>query len=177
MVEPGQGPPGTAPPLDFATAPLDQLSELIDQQIIGLSETINGVDVLGNPLSPDQNTGADMDALGIDPNTITEATTKLVEGGLLEMVSAALTPDVLEAIQAAAEAYAPGLYDVTNEADLVEVVEAIANGTIPVGTGGAGPGLPAGLPPGLPPGGDPGLGAPAPGGLPPGAGGGGGPVF
>ena len=122
---------------------------------------------------PFMETGAPLDM--ISPDLITIATTALVEAGFLDVASSEMTPDLIQVLQQVSDQIAPGVYNMNNDADLMEFVNGIANGTIPVPSaksltaGGAEPGgAPAGEPPagdipGEPAGGVPGLATGGPG--------------
>jgi len=101
---------------------------------------------------PYMETGAPLDMLSAD--IIQQATTKLVEGGFLDLAASALTPELIQIFQSVAERVAPGIYDLTNDSDLMEFVNGIANGTVPLPStrdiiAGAEAGPPAGAAPEL----------------------------
>ena len=123
-------------------------------------------------VDPFMDTGASLDM--ISPDMITIATTALVEAGFLDLASSELTPELVQTFQQVADQMAPGVYNMNNDADLMEFVNGIANGTIPVPSaksltsGGESAGPPAGEPPagalpGEPAGGLPGVPAGDPG--------------
>tara|TARA_Y100001963_G_scaffold137751_1_gene201785 strand:+ start:5322 stop:5861 length:540 start_codon:yes stop_codon:yes gene_type:complete len=94
----------------------------------------------------------------LSPDIIQSATTALVEAGFLDKATNAMSPDLIAVLQGVADLLSPGIYNLNNDADLMEFVNGIATGTIPLSgatsTGadaGAGlPGTDAGLiPPGL----------------------------
>tara|TARA_R100000808_G_C2155067_1_gene166784 strand:- start:4578 stop:5141 length:564 start_codon:yes stop_codon:yes gene_type:complete len=108
----------------------------------------------------------------LTPAVIQEATSMLVEAGMLDKAASEITPELRTKLQAAADKIDPGLYDLNDQDQLEEFINGIINGIIeltptgpePAPTGlGLGGGPPA---PGLPPGA--GLGVPS--GPPPGAG-------
>lgn len=115
-------------------------------------------------VAPYMDTGVPLDMLSTD--IIQQATTVLVESGYLDLATSELTPEVIQTMQTIAERIAPGIYELSNDADLMEFVNGIANGTIPVPSprevvAGAGAG-PAGLAPTGNPGIEPGAGGGAP---------------
>tara|TARA_R100000322_G_C5444616_1_gene191434 strand:+ start:845 stop:1384 length:540 start_codon:yes stop_codon:yes gene_type:complete len=94
----------------------------------------------------------------LSPDIIQSATTAMVEAGFLDKATNAMSPDLIAVLQGVADLLSPGIYNLNNDADLMEFVNGIATGTIPLSgatnTGadaGAGlPGADAGLiPPGL----------------------------
>tara|TARA_R110000824_G_scaffold301762_2_gene489727 strand:+ start:296 stop:754 length:459 start_codon:yes stop_codon:yes gene_type:complete len=115
--------------------------------------------------------GMEPAAMGaVSEDLIFTATSALVEAGLLDSAVREITPEVLVALEAFVSEIRPGLYDLSNEADLLEVLNGIANGTIYSGAGAAEPagaGIPAGAEP-IPAGaGAGGIPAPAGAGAPP----------
>lgn len=111
----------------------------------------------------------------LTPAVIQEATSMLVEAGMLDQASSEVTPDLRTKLQQAADKIDPGLYDLQDQDQLEEFLNGIINGIIELTPDRGEPeptepglgALPAGL--GAPPAGGAGLGAP-PAGLPPGAG-------
>ncbi len=96
----------------------------------------------------------------IPPDTVRAATAALVEAGMLAAATDTITPDVMKALNDAADRVSPGLYDLTNADDLAEFVRSLANGTTSLerpDDAGAGGGLPGA--------GGPGAGGPGAGGL------------
>ena len=153
-VDPG-APPGM--PSDMGPPP-DAMAETLPADI-GM-EQLPGESMTTAPF---METGAPLDM--ISPDLITIATTALVEAGFLDVASSEMTPELIQVFQQVADQMAPGVYSMNNDADLMEFVNGIANGTIPVPStksltaGGAEPGgaEPGGLPAGEPaPGGGPG---------------------
>jgi len=167
---------------ELAEMPLDQLEQLVMQQASEVSSLLGGegTDVspaLGAPpaeapiapegeqsVSPYMETGAPLDM--ISPDIIQMATTKLVEAGFLDVASSDMTPELIQVLQTVADSVAPGIYNLNNDADMMEFINGIANGTIVLPStrelaGGAAEQPPAAEPAGLDP----------LGGLPPGGGG------
>tara|TARA_Y100000034_G_C6783257_1_gene350238 strand:- start:372 stop:911 length:540 start_codon:yes stop_codon:yes gene_type:complete len=132
---PSGPPPGMGPPPDAMaeTLPAEPLVEplaspMADQMAV----------------DPFMETGAPLDM--VSPDLITVATTALVEAGFLDVASSEMTPELVQVLQQVADQIAPGVYNMNNDADLMEFVNGIANGTIPVPSaqsltaGGAEPG-------------------------------------
>ena len=147
----GEGEPAPAPGVEEAMPPME--------------EPAPGMEAV----APYMDTGVPLDMLSAD--IIQQATTALVESGYLDLAASELTPEVIQTMQAVAERVAPGIYDMSNDADLMEFVNGIANGTIPVpsprevvagSAAGAGPAGPAELAPTGNPGLEPGAGGGAP---------------
>tara|TARA_R110000824_G_scaffold278612_1_gene466892 strand:+ start:8349 stop:8885 length:537 start_codon:yes stop_codon:yes gene_type:complete len=163
---------------ELATMPLDQLEQLVMQQANEVSSLLGGEGTDAAPAAPGEmmpapegspavdpymDSGAPLDMLSSD--IIQMATTRMVESGFLDVASSEMTPELIQVLQGAADAIAPGIYNMNNDADLTEFVNGIANGTIPLSStrsltadaaSGAGPepigpepagGLPAGGPP------------------------------
>tara|TARA_R100000084_G_scaffold109356_1_gene75929 strand:- start:4763 stop:5227 length:465 start_codon:yes stop_codon:yes gene_type:complete len=61
----------------------------------------------------------------IPPGMIEAATAKMVEMGLLAQATTELSPQVLEAIQSAADQLFPGMFDVNNPDELMEALNVI----------------------------------------------------
>jgi|TARA_R100001443_G_scaffold11661_2_gene21227 hypothetical protein len=135
-------------PEEIQNMPLEQLEQLIIQeagrvqQLMG-AEGGAGAEMPPEPappmdmpapgmeaVAPYMDTGVPLDMLSAD--IIQQATTALVEGGYLDLASSEMTPELIQVLQAVAERVAPGIYDMSNDADLMEFVNGIANGTIPV---------------------------------------------
>ena len=151
--------------------PLEELEALVFQRASELGGMMGEGDMLeamqeGVTLS--ESPGADA-APEVPEDLVFAVTSVLVEAGLLDSAVRAITPEVMVALEAFISGIRPGLYDLSNEADLLEALNGIANGTI-YGDGAA----PAGAEP-VPVGAEPvpagagagGIPAPAGGGAPP----------
>lgn len=125
---------------DVAGLPLDQLEAMILDQAGQVNAAYSGVPVGGAapPAPPMQApmqapmlpTPGDL-AMGISPDLVMAATAALTGAGLLPQATDTLTPEIVAALQAAADAQAPGLYDLANNPqDLHEFLVGVANGTI-----------------------------------------------
>ena len=73
------------------------------------------------------------DLLGLTPALIQEATSLLVQMGLMDAATAALSPELIAKLQAMAETFAPGLFDLTIPDQMEEFLNGIVNGTIDAG--------------------------------------------
>lgn len=88
--------------------------------------------------------------MGLNPDMVQKATTKLVEAGIFNMATGEITPDLIGALQNVANFLSPGLYDLSQPDQLEEFLNGIINGTIevrnPAGATGASSagGVPAG---------------------------------
>ena len=146
--------------------PLEELEALVFQR----ASELGGM--MGEATVPAPVGGAMESAAiaGASEDLVFAATSALVEAGLLDSAVREITPEVLVALEAFISEIRPGLYDLSNEADLLEVLNGIANGTIYEGAGAAEPagaGIPAGAEP-VPAGaGAAGIPAPAGAGAPP----------
>ena len=99
----------------------------------------------------------------LSPDIIQSATTALVEAGFLDQATNAMSPDLIAVLQGVADLLSPGIYNLNTDADLMEFVNGISNGTIPLaGAGSTSADAGAGAGPG------PSLGAIDPGAIPPG---------
>tara|TARA_R110001583_G_scaffold74292_3_gene205886 strand:- start:1052 stop:1603 length:552 start_codon:yes stop_codon:yes gene_type:complete len=117
-------------------------------------------DMTSSPIM-DPNVPLDM----LSPDIIQSATTSLVEAGFLDQATNAMSPDLIAVLQGVADLLSPGIYNLNTDEDLMEFVNGIANGTIPLagaGSTSADAGAGAGAGPG------PSLGAIDPGAIPPG---------
>lgn len=132
----------------------------------------------GPALPPDAGVGLP----AVEPTEIAAAADTLYNAGMLTTPTQSVTPELVTALDKVTQAFAPGLFDMNNPADLAEAIRGVANGTIPAAPAGPAPGPAAGLPAapggagGIPPelgaalaglvGGAGAPGGPAPGGIP-----------
>jgi len=134
--------------------PLDQLEQLLVDQAEETSMAASGYGSVAESIGLEDipaEAGGEMPEisaedmmLSADPDTVEGATTVLVEAGLLTSITTDITPELVQVLQDVADQNAPGLYDVLgNEAALVEVLEGVSNGTIPIGQPAADPTIPA----------------------------------
>tara|TARA_R100000700_G_C3156117_1_gene133332 strand:+ start:225 stop:743 length:519 start_codon:yes stop_codon:yes gene_type:complete len=88
----------------------------------------------------------------LSPDLIQAATTALVEAGLMDRATNQMSPDLIQVLQGVADMQSPGIYNLNNDADLMEFVNGIATGIIPIGTAGssAGPSIPGPAAPPIP---------------------------
>lgn len=76
----------------------------------------------------------------LSPDIIQAATAALVEAGFLDQATNKMSPDLIQVLQSVADIQSPGIYNLNNDADLMEFVNGIANGIIPIaGAGGSPP--------------------------------------
>ena len=107
-------------------------------------------------VSPIMNPEVPLDMLS--PDIIQSATSALAEAGFLDKATDSMSPELIQVLQGVADLLSPGIYNLNTDEDLMEFVNGIANGTVPITAlsgppaGGAGPDT------GLA---DPGIGAPA----------------
>jgi len=109
--------------------------------------------------------------MSMTPALIQEATSILVGMGLMDAATAQMTPELMTTLQALADTYAPGLFDLQNPDEMEEFLDGIINGTITLAAPPAAPAgipAPAGLPGAVPAGLVPPAGAAPAGSLPPG---------
>lgn len=127
-------------PEQLEQMPIEQLEQLIMQEAANLNQVMPAE---GQPLPGDEapppdmvavdpymDTGVPLDMMSAD--IIQQATTKLVEAGFLDLATAELTPELIQVFQAVSDQLAPGIYDLNDDADLMEFINGIANGTITV---------------------------------------------
>lgn len=72
-----------------------------------------------------------------DPALVEEATQKMVEAGMLERITGQITPEVERILRDTADAAIPEMLDLSNEQDLEQLLQGVANGTIPLPDPGA----------------------------------------
>ena len=77
----------------------------------------------------------------LSPDIIQSATSALVESGFLDQATNQMSPDLIQVFQGVADIQSPGIYNLSNDADLMEFVNGIANGIIPL-SGAAGSAAP-----------------------------------
>ena len=74
----------------------------------------------------------------LSPDIIQAATAALVEAGFLDQATNQMSPDLIQVLQGISDIQSPGIYNLGNDADLMEFVNGIANGIIPIaGAGGS----------------------------------------
>ena len=69
---------------------------------------------------------------GVSETLVREATAALADAGLLPMAVNQLDEDVMALLEKVAEATSPGLFDLSDEQQVEELLRGIADGTIPV---------------------------------------------
>lgn len=69
---------------------------------------------------------------GMPSELVRNATAALVDNGLLPKVQGQLDANLMDLLSAIAEATAPGLYDLTDEQQVEELLRGLSDGTIPV---------------------------------------------
>lgn len=69
---------------------------------------------------------------GMPAELVKSATAALVDSGLLPKVQGQLDANLMDLLSAIAEATAPGLYDLTDEQQVEELLRGLSDGTIPV---------------------------------------------
>ena len=78
----------------------------------------------------------------LSPDIIQSATAALAEAGFLDQATNQMSPDLIQVLQSVADISSPGIYNLSNDADLMEFVNGIANGIIPIaGAGGPAPSI------------------------------------
>jgi hypothetical protein len=131
-------------PEQLATMPIEDLESLVmeeSKKLSGLLDTGGEETIPADPameelpadvaVSPIMNPEVPLDMLS--PDIIQAATSTLVAAGLLDRATGQMTPELIEVFQTAANEIAPGIYNLTNDEDLMEFVNGIANGTIAFG--------------------------------------------
>lgn len=109
----------------------EQDAEMMAEPDVELAEEEMMEESFEDPaVSPLINPDVPLDMLS--PDIIQAATAQLVEAGLLDKASSQMTPELIGILEGVAQQSAPGLYNLTNDDDLMEFVNGIANGTIPV---------------------------------------------
>jgi hypothetical protein len=133
-----QLPPEVDPNDPWLTLPLEQLPELLQEKTAEADRAVRGYKSVAQEYGFEEVLPEDA-AMAADPGIIQAATMELVQMGLLDRAAAAVTPQVLDALQRLVDQVAPQLYDVRNNPDdLMEVLEGVANGSLGTGAGAAG---------------------------------------
>ena len=160
-VEPTSTPdPGGYSQDQLMNMPLEQLEQLVLGKAKALGQAQSAAPAPGQMAAPAPAQGGDLSNEGmISPDLVMAATTALSQLGLPVQPSNQLSPDVVQALQAAMDKVAPGLYNLSNPDDLEDVLNGIATGEL---LSDLAAGNPAGGAPGGPAG--PGGGLPGPGG-------------
>tara|TARA_Y100001938_G_scaffold149721_1_gene237624 strand:- start:3009 stop:3518 length:510 start_codon:yes stop_codon:yes gene_type:complete len=128
----------TGGPETIPAAPMDE--PMAEQDPMMMEEEIPEM-----TSSPIMNEEVPLDMLS--PDIIQSASTALVEAGFLDKATNEMSPELIEVFQGVADLLSPGIYNLNNDSDLMEFVNGIANGTVPItGLGGAGTGAAAGNP-------------------------------
>ena len=144
---PAETPPANDILARAQTAPLDDLPGLLREQAArtveagrtpyGSMDEELGLDHLSQPPPAPGPVpvpgGGPGPAPQAPPDLVQQATTILAQSGLLPGPTSELTRDLLAVLQQIAETDAPGLYDLSNPADVLELLKAIVNGTIQLG--------------------------------------------
>jgi hypothetical protein len=117
--------------------PLDELREMVGTMAGGGSMPPGAIPVEGmaEPQAP---------LASVPPGLVEAATSRLVEMGLLAQPTQEITPEVLDAIQQAADALFPGLLDATNPNELMEAINVILSDHGPIDGAADQPGGPGG---------------------------------
>jgi hypothetical protein len=116
----------------------DEPTELIEEELSDVSA----------PAVMDPEVPLDM----LSPDMIQSATAALVEAGFLDQATNQMSPDLIQVFQGVADIQSPGIYNLSNDADLMEFVNGIANGIIPLAgaAGSAAPIIPGPAAPPIP---------------------------
>jgi hypothetical protein len=138
---------------------LEELEKLVQQASNDLTMALDqqGVDLgLGPPgVEPSGlsgGMGAPPDLNMVTPELIQSASNILVSLGIIPEAQTEMTPGFLQLLQMIADMTNPGIYNLQNEDDLVELLNGIKTGIIALPNLGAGEGLPTGAAPGAVPG-------------------------
>jgi hypothetical protein len=129
--------PASPMPEELAAMP-DEPTELIEEELPDVSA----------PAVMDPEVPLDM----LSPDMIQSATAALVEAGFLDQATNQMSPDLIQVFQGVADIQSPGIYNLSNDADLMEFVNGIANGIIPLAgaAGSAAPIIPGPAAPPIP---------------------------
>ena len=139
-----------APPMDIPME--DPMAQMPQQDMMMEEEPIPEM-----TSSPIMNPEVPLDMLS--PDIIQSATSALVESGFLDKATNEMSPELIGVLQGVADVLSPGIYNLNNDEDLMEFVNGIANGTVPItALDGASVGGPTGNPAAGP---GPALGGPA----------------
>lgn len=115
--------------------PLDQLEQTVLEQASRVSAHLNGAEDFSEAMGLEETLPEAGTPMGMDAETVRAASQVLVSQGLLKMPTDRVSREMRQALQALADQFAPGLYDVMHEdKDLLEVLKGVANGTF--GNGG-----------------------------------------
>tara|TARA_R110000824_G_scaffold199734_6_gene383709 strand:+ start:1677 stop:2243 length:567 start_codon:yes stop_codon:yes gene_type:complete len=133
--------PASTEPADLQQIPLEELERMIMDRAGALEQVMAQsargdvmpaepeMEMAGSEMAPE---GAMPDGGEINPGAVKAASAMLVEAGLLEEITDTLTPEVLNVLTMLAEQEAPGLYDIQNVAHLMELINGIRTGLIPL---------------------------------------------
>lgn len=141
----GGGMDETLPAAPIEQSPMMDPAMAPDMAAAQIQEEVPDVAV-----SPVMNPEVPLDMLS--PDLIQSATTALVEAGLLDRATNQMSPDLIQVLQGVADLQSPGIYNLNNDADLMEFVNGIATGIIPIGGAGgsAEPAIPGPAAPPIP---------------------------
>ena len=119
--------PAVLPEEELPPLPMEE-TELIEEVPTAIEE------------APLMNAEVPLDMLS--PDIIQSATAALAEAGFLDQATNQMSPDLIQVLQSVADISSPGIYNLSNDADLMEFVNGIANGIIPIaGAGGPAPSI------------------------------------
>ena len=129
--------PASPMPEELGAMP-DEPTELIEEELSDVSA----------PAVMDPEVPLDM----LSPDMIQSATAALVEAGFLDQATNQMSPDLIQVFQGVADIQSPGIYNLSNDADLMKFVNGIANGIIPLAgaAGSAAPIIPGPAAPPIP---------------------------
>ena len=127
--------------------PLDQLEQIVLGRAQALGQAQNAQPTMSGA-APDQGMQSMMADQMIDGATVLAATTQLAQMGVPIQPTEQLTPEIIQALQAALDQTVPGLYmDIANNPDeLREVLDGIATGQLLADGASPGAAAPAGVP-------------------------------
>jgi hypothetical protein len=119
----------------------DPMAEMPMPEAAPMEEELMEEEIPDMAVSPIMDPEVPLDMLS--PDIIQSATTALVEAGFLDKATNAMSPDLIAVLQGVADLLSPGIYNLSNDADLMEFVNGIATGTIDL-SGATSPGADAG---------------------------------
>ncbi len=111
--------------------PLDQLEQTVLEQASRVTAHLGGHEDFADSMGLEETVEDAGTPLGsIDSSMVRAASEALVSQGLLSLPTDRVSKDMRRALQALADKFAPGLYDVVaDDKDLLEVIKGVANGT------------------------------------------------
>ena len=114
---------------------IQELTQVLEQELAAAEEMIKQPAEGAPPAEAAPAEAAPAEAapempMGMTPALIQEATSILVGMGLMDAATAQMTPELMTTLQALADTYAPGLFDLRNPDEMEEFLDGIINGTI-----------------------------------------------